>query len=186
MEPWIIIIMLGIAALIYALMLPTKKTDNISSDTLIKNVETTLEQYMSDIESENDSIVELVGQMKKETTSKQIVLEDNLALLNQRLLEVEKQTLEYDSRIAESILSHKNSGEGISSKASPTEDLMVVAESEDVNVHAAQEDTIKRRYAEVFDLHEQGKSMDVIGKITGLHRGEVQLILQLAKQEGSL
>ena len=46
--------------------------------------------------------------------------------------------------------------------------------------------SIKSRYAELFDLYEQGKSIDMIAKTTGLQRGEVQLIIQLAKQEESV
>lgn len=45
--------------------------------------------------------------------------------------------------------------------------------------------TIKRRYTALFEMYEAGKSMDMIAKSTGMQRGEVQLILQLAKQEES-
>ena len=52
--------------------------------------------------------------------------------------------------------------------------------------HAPPVHSIKSRYAELFDLYEQGKSIDMIAKSTGLQRGEVQLIIQLAKQEESV
>lgn len=46
-------------------------------------------------------------------------------------------------------------------------------------------ESIKDRYAELFNLHAEGKSMDAISKQTGIQRGEVQLILQLAEREDS-
>ncbi|WKL01189.1 hypothetical protein Q0F98_31440 [Paenibacillus amylolyticus] len=48
-----------------------------------------------------------------------------------------------------------------------------------------QRESIKDRYAELFTLHAEGKSMDAISKQTGIQRGEVQLILQLAEREES-
>ncbi|MNC80265.1 hypothetical protein D3C75_1330060 [compost metagenome] len=41
------------------------------------------------------------------------------------------------------------------------------------------------RYPELFELYGKGKSIDMIAKTMGLQRGEVQLILQLAKKEES-
>ncbi len=42
---------------------------------------------------------------------------------------------------------------------------------------------IKQRYAELFELYELGKSMDFIAKKLGMNKGEISLILLLAKQE---
>ena len=42
---------------------------------------------------------------------------------------------------------------------------------------------MKLRYAELFRLHEQGKGVETIAKKLGMNKGEVNLILQLARQE---
>ncbi|WP_426447053.1 hypothetical protein ACP26L_24030 [Paenibacillus sp. S-38] len=42
---------------------------------------------------------------------------------------------------------------------------------------------IRERYEELFRMYEQGKSTDAIAKKLGLNKGEIHLILQLAKQE---
>ncbi|MNJ40883.1 hypothetical protein D3C77_357880 [compost metagenome] len=47
------------------------------------------------------------------------------------------------------------------------------------------EDSFHERYPELFELYDQGKSIDMIAKAVGIQRGEVQLILQLAKKEES-
>ncbi|OAB76715.1 hypothetical protein [Paenibacillus crassostreae] len=186
MEPWIIIIMLGAAAFIYGIMLPRNKADKTSTELLLKEVEATLEQYMADIEEENDSLVELVGQMKKDSTTKLLLLEEQLIEMKQRLLKVEGQSLEYENRIME-IEQNKNLlNTPLTEIASTSEDLSELSLLEIVDENSKPMDSIKQRYSEVFELYEQGKSMDVIGKLVGIQLGEVQLILQLAKQEGSL
>ena len=186
MEPWIIIVMLGVAALIYALMLPRKKIDKPFSDLMIKEVESTLEQYMADIEAENDTLVELVSQMKKEITTRQTVLEESLSETQQRLLDVERQSAEYEIRLAEikeEKILHTSTLTETKSVSEDAIEMTEIAQSDEISEPV---NSIKQRYSEVFELHEQGKSIDVIGKLIGLQRGEVQLILQLAKQEGTL
>ncbi|MDF2815210.1 MAG: hypothetical protein K0Q81_1410, partial [Paenibacillus sp.] len=42
---------------------------------------------------------------------------------------------------------------------------------------------IRYRYTELFALEKQGKSIDHIAKKLGMNKGEVMLIIQLAKQE---
>jgi hypothetical protein len=42
---------------------------------------------------------------------------------------------------------------------------------------------MKKRYAELFNLHDQGKGVEIIAKKLGMNKGEVNLIIQLSKQE---
>jgi DNA-binding NarL/FixJ family response regulator len=46
-------------------------------------------------------------------------------------------------------------------------------------------ETIQSRYADLFGLYNQGKSIEMISKKLGMNKGEVQLVLQLAKQEAA-
>jgi hypothetical protein len=178
--------MLGAAALIYAFMLPQKKVDKSSSELMIKEVEATLEQYMVDIEQENDVLVEIVGQMKKDTITKQMVFEEQVSEMQQRLQRVEQQSMDYEVHIAaikQDKALHATALVEIQSVAVDVTDTTALEQSE---VAPEPANSIKQRYSELFELYEQGKSIDMIGKLIGLQRGEVQLILQLAKQEGSI
>ncbi|OAB35794.1 hypothetical protein PMSD_12385 [Paenibacillus macquariensis subsp. defensor] len=183
MKPWIIIVMLGLAALVYAVMLPRRQSDKISSEQVVKEVESTLEQYMADIEEENDTLVELVGQIKKDTSAKHMAMEEQLKEMRQRLLEVEQHSVQQGARITdvekEKLLQVTALAE-MPSLGVNTTDLPENEQSDDVPEAV---NSIKHRYSELFELHNQGKSIDIIGKLVGLQRGEVQLILQLAKQE---
>ncbi|MNP20313.1 hypothetical protein D3C76_1128800 [compost metagenome] len=125
--------------------------------------------------------------MKKDTLTKQLTLEEQLREMQQRLLEVEQQSMVYEERIA-GIEQEKTIDAIATAKAeieSITAEVTDLSELEQSDIKSEPVNSIKHRYAEVFELHEQGKSIDVIGKLVGLQRGEIQLILQLAKQEGA-
>ncbi|KOR89983.1 hypothetical protein AM231_13105 [Paenibacillus solani] len=177
LKPWIYIVLLGIAAVLYALMLPKRREETVSSERVVKEVESTLEAYMAEVQNENEQLVELVSQMKQELTAKQQAQQEQVSELRQRMLVAEQKLTESDTRlrIAEDQLTRTATlSEGSAAATSEVEDISPPVPS------------IKSRYAELFDLYEQGKSIDVIAKNTGFQRGEVQLIIQLAKQEESV
>lgn len=178
--------MLGAAALIYAVMLPKRQEDKLSSEQMVKEVEATLEQYMADIEEENDTLVDLVGQIKKDTMAKQVALEEQMREMHQRLLQVEHQSEQQASRIMEAEQERHLHVSALAELKSVNVGMTDISEAEQSIKMAVPENSIKHRYAELFELYDQGKSIDLIGKSVGLQRGEVQLILQLAKQEESL
>ena len=47
------------------LSLPKRREETVSSELVVKEVENTLEGYMAEIQNENEQLVELVSQMKK-------------------------------------------------------------------------------------------------------------------------
>lgn len=47
----------------------------------------------------------------------------------------------------------------------------------------AEASSIRNRYADLFEMYQAGKSIDAIAKKLGRNKGEIQLILQLSKQE---
>lgn len=58
------------------------------------------------------------------------------------------------------------------------------AESDTTSPTAAGPQSIRERYAELIGLYERGRSTEQIAKAMNMNKGEVQLILQLAKREG--
>ncbi|WP_156337276.1 hypothetical protein [Paenibacillus dakarensis] len=179
MDSWIYIVLLGIAAILYAFMLPKRREDTVNNEQIIKEVESTLEQYMNEIQLENEQLLELVGQMKQEQSAKHTVQQEQINEMRQRLLAAEQQLSSTEARmgIMETALSAKGNDPlpaGSSGSTEPTESEKITQPP--VN-------SIKRRYTSLFDMYEDGKSIDMIAKSTGMQRGEVQLIIQLAKQE---
>ncbi|MWV43521.1 hypothetical protein GRF59_07725 [Paenibacillus sp. HJL G12] len=190
-----IVVILGAAAIVYALMLPKRQVDKSSSDKekMVQEVEATLEQYMYDIERENEELVELIGQMKQETASRQLAQQEQLTEMRQRLLQLEQQNLQYEGRLSSVELGSQQAAsvllaqfqEGAAAQQ-PRVEQEVLMQAEADSVAQTLEPSIRERYPDLFELHAQGKSVDGIAKLIGMQRGEVQLILQLSKQEGSL
>ncbi|AWP26927.1 hypothetical protein PVOR_22599 [Paenibacillus vortex V453] len=175
MGPWIYIVLLGVAAVLYAFMLPKRREESVSSERVVKEVENTLEGYMAEIQNENEQLVELVSQMKQELRAKQQEQQEQVSDLRQRMLVMEQKMIESETRL-------RTTEDKLVHAASLSADRAAASSEAEVSPPV---DSIKSRYAELFDLHGQGKSIDMIAKATGLQRGEVQLIIQLAKQEES-
>ena len=177
MNPWIYIVLLGIAALLYALLLPKRREESAASDQLVKEMESTLEQYMGEIQLENEQLLQLVGQMKQEQAAKQTAQQEQLNEIRQRLLSTEQQLAAVEQRLNEAEKSISAAVAEISAGSSSA------AAGEEPKPQPIP--SIKDRYYELFQMFEAGKSIDMIAKAAGMQRGEVQLIIQLAKQEES-
>jgi len=203
-DPWFYIVLLGAAALVYALLLPGRKATQPPSPGSASELEATLEQFMSEIEKENEELIDLIAGMKQDFAAKQLAQQEQLVELRKRLVEVEQNALQYKSRLdaldqqlsaapsrpAETPSEPKNVITGETLPAAQSPEIAVVqaepaATVETVPEEAARTESVRDRYPELFNLYEQGKSMDTIAKSVGIQRGEVQLILQLAKREES-
>ncbi|OWA33789.1 hypothetical protein B9G55_20870 [Saccharibacillus sp. O16] len=190
-DAWLYVVLLGAAAVVYAFLIPKPKPQNtaVGGERVVREMEQTLEQYMVEMEKENDDLVNLLVQIRQETGAKQLALQEQLSDVRGRLAEMERTAGKHEARI-----------EQLSSG-----DLQVVAVREmqeaagklrnELIEHAAQQhsqeplpemepvESVRSRYPQLFELHDQGKSVDAIAKAIGLQRGEIQLILRLAKRE---
>ncbi|KAA9006419.1 hypothetical protein F4V43_05555 [Paenibacillus spiritus] len=188
MQPWGYIVLLGFVAIAFGLTLPARaKTKPADSDRqALKEVEAALELYMADIERENGELVNLLGTIKAQSQSGQAALQEQVAELKGQLEELRRTSAQVEARVAANengLLQVALSGAAGSVRQEQTisEDKIGADRIQEENTRTAS--TIKPRYPQLFELHEQGKSIDYIAKKTGMQKGEVQLILQLAKQE---
>ncbi|NMO96186.1 hypothetical protein [Paenibacillus lemnae] len=175
MGSWIYVALMGVAALLYAWMLPRNQETLKSSEQLVKEVEITLEQYIGEIQLENEQLVELVAKMKQEFMDKQAVHHHELREYQERLLKLEQQLGNTESRLSAAETDINDAQMKLAAVLTP-----------DITEQAERLPTIKDRYGPLFEMHQEGKSIDMIAKSTGMQRGEVQLIIQLAKQEESI
>ncbi|MDU5950578.1 MAG: hypothetical protein E6Z15_26395, partial [Paenibacillus macerans] len=97
-DPWFYVVLLGAAALVYALLLPGRQASSPKNDAA-KEMEATLEQYMSEIERENQELIDLVSQMKQEFASKQLAQQEQIAELRKRLSDVEFSARQSEARL---------------------------------------------------------------------------------------
>lgn len=186
MHEWIYIVLLGVAAVLYAFMLPKRQHGLGEGQGIVKEVESTLEAYMLEIQNENEQLVELVGQMKEDHKAKMLSQEEQIKELRERINDMEQRLNDSETR-----LETAEAAVAAASALSPSGDLAVVPSESPESAELTEDrsappvPSIKQRYAELFDLYDQGKSIDNIAKVMGLQRGEVQVIIQLAKQEES-
>jgi hypothetical protein len=194
LSPWIIIVILGACAIAYACIMPRKNKAQEPGHQLVQEMESTLEHYMTEIENDNDALIQRVAEMKGEATAADQRMQLQLQELQQRLdqLEQSKKNEAVASPVPHSGNVSVQSSEGLQAQALVKS---VQAEAAQQALEADQQtseveslpgrESIKDRYEELFNLHAEGKSMDAISKQTGIQRGEVQLILQLAEREES-
>lgn len=67
MSPWIIIVILGACAIAYAFIMPRKDKPRRPSHQLVQEMESTLEHYMTEIEQDNDALIQRVAELKGES-----------------------------------------------------------------------------------------------------------------------
>lgn len=193
MSPWIIIVILGACAIAYALIMPRKDKVQQPSNQLVQEMESTLEHYMTEIEQDNDALIQRVAELKGEATAADQRMQSQLQQLQQRLDQLEQQKAKTtELNPAEIIMSQRSEGlQAQSLKDSVVAEMnqQMASASEQQGNPEQEEDpkreSIKDRYTELFRLHDEGKSMDAISRQTGIQLGEVQLILQLAEREES-
>ncbi|CAI6032393.1 hypothetical protein PAECIP112173_00686 [Paenibacillus sp. JJ-100] len=194
MSPWIIIVILGACAIAYAFIMPRKDKVQQPSHQLVQEMESTLEHYMTEIEQENDALIQRVAELKGEATAADQRLQSQLQELQQRLDQLEQQKVRTTETVlsapVDSVLGYTSDGlqaqrllENIRADANQQpESATSESQVKEENIEP-QRESIKDRYKELFRLHDNGKSMDAIAKQTGIQLGEVQLILQLADRE---
>jgi uncharacterized membrane-anchored protein YjiN (DUF445 family) len=192
LSPWIIIVILGACAIAYAFIMPRKDKIQQPSHQLVQEMESTLEHYMTEIEQDNDALIQRVAELKGEATAADQRMQSQLQELQQRLDQLEQEkakTAEPISLPPADIVTGQGS-QGLqaqslrdSVRAEVNQQTASALQLENEPIIEPKRESIKDRYRELFRLHDEGKSMDAISRQTGIQLGEVQLILQLAEQE---
>lgn len=182
MEPYFrYILLLGAVVIVSALMIPRKKPDATNSHDSVQNMENALELFMENMEKENESLVLLVKKAQEETKS-------DAELKERRLVELERKCEQLADQLQQT-MSHTASFQSQTAPAASlhtytmNQESRPVQEVEDTVSESLPSNTIQSRYSELFDLYNQGKSIEMIAKKLSMNKGEVQLIIGLAKQE---
>lgn len=196
-DPWLYIVLLGLVLIVYARFIP-KKEQAAKQTNVIKEIEDTMEQFSAELEEENRQVLGLVSDMKKEHDL-------HTAKLQGRIEALEQQNRSVNEQLAQLVRSEQNRKDQQTTAAniqqpipSATPAQMPLPSKPD-QMQAAQQSVrpadapaheperspmnIRDRYANVFQLYDQGKSTEYIAKKLEMNKGEVMLIIQLAKQE---
>lgn len=174
-SPWIYIVLAGIVLVVYARLLP-KPEGKAASTHLQQNLEEAIELFAAEIEQENKELVALISNMRKQH-------EEHAARMGQRIDMLEKKLTEIDSNRQ---LAPKSSPQHLHRTAQSEMAAAGAAKSAEKPTAVGSQTKIRSRYSELFEMHESGKSIDYIAKKMNMNRGEISLIMQLARQEDRL
>ncbi|WP_414694786.1 DUF6115 domain-containing protein [Paenibacillus sp.] len=203
---WMIVSLLGLVILLYASLLPRTQERKPAPEEFLDSMGDTLQQFADEIEQENKELLRMVGDMKREH-------EKRTSSLLSRIEQLEKQaappaaaavdsarSASAGSAFAEAVRPEPAAPAALAQASPPVPAASSAAESAGVPaagapaVSAADDEakaprssrfagTVKARYQELFELYDAGKSIEYIAKKLGKNKGEVQLIIGLAKQE---
>jgi hypothetical protein len=185
-NPWLAVVLLGVAITGYAWMMP--KTNVREKETEIVN-EAAYDQLLEDLETENRELVDAVAKFKKEQ-------DETVDRLGRRIVDMEHQMKKWLEQPPSSAAPLESKPLIVPTNSSPSNEIFAPTPSaepakEAPMIHAAPEvdevvlppATIRGRYPELLEMHDKGRSVDQIAKALGMNKGEVQLILQLAHRE---
>ncbi|KEQ27521.1 hypothetical protein ET33_19960 [Paenibacillus tyrfis] len=185
------IVLVGLLIVVYAKIIPRKSEGAAKPDgAIVKEMEQAMDHLAMELEEQNKALIELFSGTKQ-------TYEEHTAKLTSRVETLEKQCQELRHELGRLTFSEEQrrlslqanvskQGEALGASAgaavsqADTESAVPDTQPEAANKAAM---NMKERYAELFGLYESGKSTDYIAKKLGMNKGEISLILQLAKQE---
>lgn len=172
MQPLYYIILLGAVIAVLAYAMPRQQLTNKKADNS-EQLEHILEHYFLQAEQDHDSLVQLVKETQQSAHTQGITNEQRVKQLEEQLIVLARQLEQQEQEQRQS-----------SSAINPSAAVAEVATTIDIDEISAEETTsIQHRYKQLLELYHSGKSIDTIAKQMQLNKGEVQLIIQLARQE---
>lgn len=184
MDMWMIVALLGVVIFLYASMLPNREKPKPApvQEDFLDSVGETLQHFADELEEENQELLSMIGEMKR----------DHEARTNALLTRIEQLEKRADSAMpsAAAVLHPRETGESLNAnavarapafEAEPPQPAAASPSAETKTSRLAT--TVRERHREVFELYNDGKSMEYIARKLGKNKGEIQLIISLARQE---
>jgi len=190
MDPWVTIVVAGAAIAGYGWLKPEPKSPEVAA-----NQEAAYDQLLDDLETENRELVDAVAAFKQEQ-------DETVTKLGKRIRDLEKQMAAWEAKpsavaalpsvaAADAFVAASSSKQD-DQQPSIVEFPVAASSQEQASLESIDLEpelptapaTIRQRYSDLVDLYERGRSVEQVAKAMGMNKGEVQLILQLAKREG--
>lgn len=172
-----IVALLGTVIIVYAAMLPREKPKTSLTDDFLESVGGMLQQFADELEEENRELLRMVGEMKREH-------EIQVEALQRRIEQLEARS--DAASLTAALLQPVSAPASLSSASAPAVSAEERAGGNEDIEPLKFANTVRERYRDVFELYDDGKSIDYIARKLGKNKGEVQLILSLARQEEKL
>jgi len=185
-QPWVYIVLFGLVLIVFAKIMPKTDKSKGQGNATINEIEETMEYFTAELNEQNNALIRLLAETKRD-------YELQAAKLASRIETLEKQSnlsAQETAKLAVAV-------EELRKHASKPVEIQAAAPDITIKkAEAAVEDrqepvpaspmNMKMRYSDLFAMYDQGKSIDYIAKKLSMNKGEVNLIMQLAKQEERL
>jgi hypothetical protein len=206
MEPWLTVSLFGLAVFGLAWLAPGRAREDHAG-----GGDSAYDRLLEELETENRELLEAVARFKQEQDETVKGLVRQIAELERKFREAEARTAASkaeESRAdgAEGVAGKAADSSGDAGSSAPASlgleipadkaiagsgPAVFEGETESPATQAAATEekaasasaSIRARYAGLLALHAKGKSVEQIAKSVGMNKGEVQLILHLAKRE---
>jgi predicted Zn-dependent protease with MMP-like domain len=179
-DAWLYIVLLGAAIWGCAWILPKTAAIPSAPTDLMKEIEDAMDHFSAEMEEENKQVMNLVTSMKTDHAVQVRTLMERIQYLESHSRGLTEKVSELAGAMP--VSSHHQTIQQNPLTSVPAESVSesVILAEELIQPPGLQ---IRKRYSELFQLAEQGKSIDYIAKKLGMNKGEVMLIMQLSKQE---
>ncbi len=184
MSPWLSVVLFGLAMFGFAWMAPKSRENEGGSDPAY-------DRLLEELETENRELLEAVSKFKEEQDQTVKSLVKQIEALERRMETAAGQTAAAsvvpasappaDNAALAPPLEREVSGLSSAAVREPGGSAEWAGKPAEAAKQAAL--SIRERYADLLAMHGKGRSIDQIAKSAGMNKGEVQLILQLAKRE---
>lgn len=171
MTPWVSIVLFGFAVFGFAWLSPRGSREDAEGAS-----DPAYDRLLEELETENRELLDAVSKFKQEQDETVRGLVRQIAELERR---IETAGVQASAENAAPAAFAENAA-----SAAPAADTRANAEAVKPDPAPAYAPTsIRARYAGLLAMHAKGKSVEQIARSAGMNKGEVQLILQLARRE---
>ncbi|HEX7057959.1 MAG TPA: hypothetical protein VF260_12300 [Bacilli bacterium] len=152
-----------------------------NSKQLLNGMEDTLIQFTQELEEDNIRLLREFADMKTELENRLHHLAGRVELLEKQVTECLQAPLKLRAETAGH--SPRQATAEVATLQLSQPDTSAALEQDAGNHSADARQNMKERYKNLFALRQSGKSIEQIAKKLGINKGEVELIIKLAKQE---
>lgn len=182
-HPLFYIVLIGLLIIVYAQVFFKRKTRTSTSSTQsLEEFEKTVEMFASDLEEQNEALVQLLAETKRDYELQLTRQLGRIEALEKQFQDAAQEIAQFKVLMSERVYEHHSAVLTVADSPAP-EVLQPEVVHDEVHSDSVEPVTIRSRYEELFALHESGKSIEYIAKQLGMNKGEVSLILMLSKQE---
>lgn len=177
------VVLMGACVLVFASLMPKSgSAKEETSPQVVREMEETMEGFLAELEEDNRKLIDTIAAMKQEHNQTIARLADRMDGMEKHFQEERRElrrfVLEQAGKLERAVpLPVSVNAANIPSPAPASPAAAAPSPPE------PKQTTIKSRYEELFRMHEEGKSVEYIARKTGMNKGEVSLIIQLAVQE---